>query len=177
MRRTFAMLAAAALGLFATLPARAQDAPTEVGPVSAGPAPVDHVLKSSFLDQGYINFFMKKGKTSYTFGNVISFTCTAACTLELEVMLQVGGNKTAGNLWDICGYVDKSSTGFTCAYQGALPTDGSDVIGNYAWSVSLSAGTHTAQPEAYVIAPATLARLRGLEAFSACCPLWINGLG
>jgi hypothetical protein len=65
-------------------------------------------------------------------------------------MLQMEGNTTKGNLWGICAQVDKVSKNFSCAYQGTLPIDKSYVIGNYAWSVSLTKGAHTAQSTVYV---------------------------
>jgi hypothetical protein len=146
MRKTLTVVAMAALYLFSGLPARAQDAAT-----------VNHVLKSTLFDGGQIKagFLNKAGV--FVFANSVSFKCTTACTLEVEIMEEVGNNKTAKNFWDICAEVDGGKTATPCIFQGTLPTDSSFVIGNYLWSVPLPAGAHTAEPEVGVAAPATIA--------------------
>jgi hypothetical protein len=145
MRKTFTIVAMAALCLFSAVPVPAQEA-----------ASVNHVLKSTLFDEETTikdGFLPKPGL--YVFTTPVSFSCTAACTLEVEIMEQMGENKTAKNSWYICVEVDK--TGISCPLQGNLPTDSSFVVGNYIWSMSLPAGAHTAQPEVGVEAgPATI---------------------
>jgi hypothetical protein len=155
--------AAVAAAIFIAAPATyacAQEAPVPLDPqtavISAATNPVKHVLIATYLDEGDVNAALKTAKTVYTFGNVITFTCTAACTLEFNVMAQIGQNKTAKNLWDICATLNLKTDPFVCAFQGTLPVDGSYVIGNYSWSVPLAKGAHTVQPTVYVTSPATL---------------------
>jgi hypothetical protein len=132
--KTFTIVAVAALGLFSAVPVPAQEA-----------AAVNHVLKSTLFDEESTikkGFLPKPGL--YILTTPVSFSCTAACTLEVEIMEQLGGNTTAKNNWDICAAIDKTDT--PCLFQGTLPTDSSFVMGNYIWSMSLPAGAHTAQP-------------------------------
>jgi hypothetical protein len=132
--------------------------PPEASPVLAEGAATSHVLLSTILEQGNANLKLPKGKTRYDFGSVTFITCSAAaCTLEIEAMLQAGQNKAAGNLWDICADIDGKSALLTCPYQGTLPTNGSYVSGHYAWSAPLKKGTHTVQATSFVTAPAGLA--------------------
>jgi hypothetical protein len=79
------------------------------------------------------------------FNAATPFTCKAACTLEVDIMIQIGQNTTTGNLWDICAQVDQSGSKFQCSFQGTLPTDKSYVVGNCAYSVSLKKGRHVVQ--------------------------------
>jgi hypothetical protein len=182
MNPGFAILAAAAFGVASASLAQAQDRqPSEASdranaprgtPLLGGVRPlapeenaapalgasVLHVLSSTILLQGNANIKMPKGKTRYDFGSVTFITCpVAACTLEIEAMVQAGQNKTVGNLWDICFDIDGKSTLLTCPYQGTLPTNGGYVVGHFAWSAPLKKGMHTVQPTSYVTAPAGLA--------------------
>jgi hypothetical protein len=172
MRRILAIFAGAALGLFATVAVRGQSMtaadPADLGspsiayaePVdlgsSAAPS-VNQVLESTLFDElgGFI-ITLPKGGFIWIFGNVTSFACTAACTLEVGAMVEVGNNKAAANRWVICPLVDKSSTKLFCPTQGTLPTDQGHVVGNFAWSVLLTKGTHTVQPAVFVAAPAAI---------------------
>jgi hypothetical protein len=113
-------------------------------------AVVKHVLVSTFIDQGTNGGGLPKGNTVYAVANAIPFTCATSCTLEVNAMLQMGGNTTKGNLWDTCAEVDKVAKNSSCTFQGTLPIDKSFVVGNYAWSVSLTKGVHTAQSMVYV---------------------------
>jgi hypothetical protein len=145
MRTTFAIVVAAAVGLFSAVPVRADDA-----------ASVSHVLESTLFDGGTVKVGGLPKKGTYVFTKPVSITCTAACTLEVSIMEQVGGNTTTGNSWAICADVDRKPDSFPCPFQGTLPTDRSAVIGNYLWAVPLSAGTHTSEPTVFVKAPAVI---------------------
>jgi hypothetical protein len=156
MVRYFAILAVAALGCLWIFPARAQNSGSATDAPAA--APVDQVETSSGISQGNCNCTLSKGGLTYNLGKDVSFkfTCTASCTLELQAMVEAGGNKAAGNQWAISGQVDGKSDGFDAPFQGTLPTDASYVTGNFAWSVSLTKGTHTALPTVFVKGPAGL---------------------
>ncbi len=127
-----------------------------VEPNSTSSPPVNHILQQTLIDQGPSGGTIPKAGT-FTFNAVTPFTCKAACTLEVEIMLQIGENTTSGNLWDICAQVDQSGTNFQCSYQGTLPTDKSYVVGNYSYSVSLAKGKHVVQGTVFTkTGPATL---------------------
>jgi hypothetical protein len=145
MRTTFAIIVAAAVGLFSAVPTRAQDA-----------ASVKHVLKSTLFDGGAIKAGGLPKAGLYFFTKPVSITCTTARTLEVSIMEQLADNKTAKNLWGICADVDGKTDGFPCLFQGTLPTDSSPVIGNYLWSVPLAPGTHTSEPLVFVSASAVI---------------------
>jgi hypothetical protein len=184
MTRAFAILAAAAFGVFWVSTAWAQGSPPAeaAGPTTAARgtallggtrpvvpeaeadlvccAAVSHVLLSTILlqDTPTPNLKLPKGKTTYNFTSAVFITCPiAVCTLEIEAMVQAGQNKTAGNLWYICANIDGKSISPTCPYQGTLPTNSSFVAGHYAWSTSLKKGMHTLSPVVFVTAPAGLA--------------------
>jgi hypothetical protein len=162
----------AALGLFATVPVHAQGMtaaesadlgspgiayaePVDLG--SSAAASVNHVLKSTLFDElGGFTITLPKGGFIWIVGNVTSFACTAACTLEVQAMVEMGNNKATANKWVICPLVDKSSTKLFCPTQGTLPTDKAHVVGNFAWSVLLTKRTHTVQPAVFVTAPAAI---------------------
>jgi len=146
MRRTFTIVAAATLALFSAVPARTQDA-----------ASTNHVLKSTFFDGGAVKLGGLPKPGFYVFTTPVSFSCTAPCILEVEIMEQLGGNKTAKNVWGISAEIDNGKAFTPALNQGALPTDQSFVIGNYSASLSLRAGAHTAEPEVFVSAPAAIA--------------------
>jgi hypothetical protein len=115
---------------------------------------------SSGISQGNCDCTLAKGGLTYTLGKYVSFTftCTAQpCTLELQAMVEAGGNKAAGNQWAISGQIEGKPDGFDAPFQGTLPTDASYVTGSFAWSVSLTKGTHTAQATVFVKDPAALA--------------------
>jgi hypothetical protein len=156
MNRMFTMLSVVALGLIAGIPIHAQNVavPTDapLDEASAVKAAVKHVLVATYFDEGDADVTLSKPKTTYTFGNVVTVTCTAACTLEVAAIVQMGGNKVANNLWSICADIDDKTDLVFCPYQGTLPTNQSYVIGSYIWSVStpLGKGTHTVQPTAYL---------------------------
>jgi hypothetical protein len=146
MRKTLTLVAAALVGLFAAGPGRAQEA-----------AAVNHVLKTTLLDGGTVKLGGLPKAGLFFVGTPVSFRCTAACTLEVGIMEQVGGNRTPKNFWDICPLVDKKTTNAApCLFQGALPIDSSFVVGNYLASVPLHAGAHTAQALVGVSAKATI---------------------
>jgi hypothetical protein len=152
MRTTFAIIVAAAVGLFSAVPARAQDAVSV-----SDAASVSHVLKSTLFDGGNKGGLLQNKGFYFVTTTPASFTCTKACTLEVSIMEQVAGNKTAGNLWAICAEVDNGKkVSFNCPFQGTLPTDKSPVVGNFLGSVPVAAGTHTAQPEVFVSAAAAI---------------------
>jgi len=164
---TFAIVAAAALGCFATVPARAQDASTSNQPAgadvgSAATASISHVLKSTLMDQGNINGGILSHAGEWIFGNVSSFTCTAPCTVEVDEMAQLGGNVAAQNTWSVCPVVDGTDKNFNCPFQGVLPItnpkvkNSGFVTGNANWFVSLAKGPHTAQAGVGVNAAANL---------------------
>jgi hypothetical protein len=160
-----AILVAAALGCFATVPARAQDGSTsndsaaaDVG--SPATASTNHVLQSTLMDQGDIGGGILSHAGAWIFGNVSSFTCTAPCTVEVEEMAQLGGNVAAQNTWSVCPIVDGSSLKFSCPFQGVLPIsnakNGGFVTGNFDWFVNLAKGPHTAQAGVTVAAAAKI---------------------
>jgi hypothetical protein len=152
MRRTVTTLATAALGLTLLVPASAQEAAIAADEAANAVAnSVAHVLVATLIDQSAnARYTLPNGNTNYTFAQVTTFTCAADCTLEMAVMVQAGANRTAGNSWSICGDIDKETNLLACPFQSALPTDRSYVVGNYAWSVPLAAGTHKVQPTVYV---------------------------
>jgi hypothetical protein len=162
---TCAIFVAAALGCFATVPARAQDGSTsnasaaaDVG--SAATASTNHVLRSTLMDQGNIGGGILSHGAEWIFGNVSSFTCTAPCTVEVDEMAQLGGNVAAQNTWAVCPIVDGSDLKFDCPIQGVLPIsnakNGGFVTGNANWFVNLSPGRHTAQAGVSVVAAAKI---------------------
>jgi hypothetical protein len=135
----FTILAVAALGLLSAVPALAQDA-----------AAVTHVLKATLFDGGLVKIGGLPKAGLYVFTKPVSFSCTAVCTLEVDIMEQVGDNTTPKNLWDVCADLDGKTTEFFCPYQGTLPTDKSFVVGNFIWTVPVKAGAHTAEPLVFV---------------------------
>jgi hypothetical protein len=145
MRTTFAIVMAAVVGLLWVVPARADDA-----------ASVSHLLKFTLFDGGTVKVGGLPKKNTYTFTKPVSITCTKACTLEVSIMEQVGGNTAASNFWSICADVDGKTDSFLCPFQGTLPTDKSAVVGNYLWSVPLAAGTHTSEPTVFVSGSAVI---------------------
>jgi len=154
MRSTYAILGVAALGWLSTAAAPAQDTVVGAGPAES--APVSHVLRSTLFDFGFANLPLKNGVGDYPFGNVTAITCRGGCTVEIDAMVQVGGNKAARNKWDICARVDNKMP-LICPTQGTLPTDESYVVGNFAGSHVLLPGTHSLQPTVFVTTtPATV---------------------
>jgi hypothetical protein len=156
MNKTFPILAIAVCGLISAGSVHAQDSENAASgpppnPEPAGAAVVKHVLVSTFIDQSTKLFGLPKGNTVYLVGNAIPFTCATSCTLEVDAMVQLGGNTKKGNVWDISAQVDKISKNFSTAFQGTLPIDKSFVIGNYAWSVSLAKGAHTAESTVFIL--------------------------
>jgi hypothetical protein len=149
MRTTLAIVVAAAVGLFSAVPARAQDA-----------ASVNHLLKLTVFDGGPVKLGGLPKAGLFIIAKPVSFICTRACTLEVSIMEQLHGNRTAKNLWSICADIDGKTDGFPCLFQGTLPTDSSPVIGNYLWSVPLAAGTHTSNPLVFVSAPAVISNFQ-----------------
>ena len=149
---TSTILAFAALGCYAAVSVRAQGVAT-TAEAAADLTTLNHVLKSTLFDEGNVNGALPKGGT-YVFGNVTPFACPDVCTLEVEAMVQMRGSRAAANVWAICPFVDKSNAAFDCAIQGTLPTGNDFVVGNFAWSVPLAKGIHTAQPGVTVTAPA-----------------------
>jgi hypothetical protein len=156
MVRYFAILAVTALGCLWIFPGRAQHSGSAADAPAA--APVDPAGTSSGISQGDCNCTLPKGGVIYTLGKDVSFkfTCGVPCTLQLQAMVEAGGNKAAGNQWAISGQLDGKPDGFDAPFQGTLPTDASSVTGNFAWSVSLTKGTYTAQPTVFVKGPAML---------------------
>jgi hypothetical protein len=110
------------------------------------------------MDQGDIGGGVVSHAGAWIFGNVSSFTCTAACTVEFEEMAQLGGNVAAQNTWAVCPIVDGSNSKFFCAIQGVLPISKNRgfVTGNFDWFVNLGKGTHTAQAGVTVAAAAKI---------------------
>lgn len=157
MRRTFALFAAAAFSSLALMPVGAQDEVAVADPTADVTSPVaatvSHVLKSTLFDQGMGPFLLMKSGY-WDVGNGTPFSCTAACTVEIEATVAMYGNSSNKNLWAICPVFDNK--GVFCPYQGYVPTDKSPTVGNFVWSVSLKAGAHTAQPTVFVSDPATL---------------------
>lgn len=72
------------------------------------------------------------------------------CTIGFEQHIQLGGNKTEGNEWGICTFVDGNYV-YTpgCPFQGNLPTDGTYTVGTFAQQTSVSFGPHTVQTFVY----------------------------
>jgi hypothetical protein len=157
MVRSFTIFAVVAFGCLWIFPTRAQNSGSAADTSVA--ALVDQAGKSSGIFQGNCNCTLPKGGVTYTLGKDVSFTftCTSPCMLELQAMVEAGGNKVAGNQWAISSLVDGKQDGFDGPFQGTLRTDAGYVTGNFAWSVSLTKGTHTAQPTVFVTHPATLA--------------------
>jgi hypothetical protein len=165
------ILVAAAFGCFATASVRAQDGPTsddsaaadvgaEADVRSAATSSISHILRSTLMDQGNIDGGVLSHSGEWIFGNVSSFNCTEACTVEVEEMAELGGNVAAQNTWSVCPEVDKSDRKFNCPIQGVLPIangkNGGFVTGNADWFVSLAKGSHTAQAGVNVAAPAKI---------------------
>jgi hypothetical protein len=142
-KASFSLIAACVLSSSALAQQTAYQSTIPVEPRAAS-HPVNHILQQTLIDQGPSGGTLPK-PGSYTFNAATPFTCKAACTLEVDIMLQIGQNTTTGNVWDICAQVDQSGSKFQCSFQGTLPTDKSYVVGNYAYSVSLKKGRHVVQ--------------------------------
>lgn len=156
MKMRFVAVAIAAFLLSGVAAQAQQNGAAAPAPTAAPPPPpVNHIPVATYMEQGNQNGGVNE-KTTTVIGTGTSITCTAACTVEVDAMVQATGNTVADAMWSACAWVDNGAMG-NCPYLGALPISPSYSAVNFSGFAALAAGTHKVQVTVFGAAAFTVA--------------------